>query len=67
MGEQMNLGFVPDCGDKSGQDGTKKGETKLAEETEVGLQRNLGLFSGVSLIVGNIVSATKSPHVKVSI
>ena len=67
MGEQMNLGFVPDCGDKSGQDGTNKGEAKLAKETEVGLQRNLGLFSGVSLIVGNIVTATKSPHLKVPI
>ena len=53
MGEQINLGFVNDSGDTN---------TVESPRTEVGLQRKLGLFSGVSLIVGNIFECSWSVH-----
>ena len=45
MGDKLNLGFVNDEGEVAVV-------TEKAVCEEVGLKRNLGLFSGVSLIVG---------------
>ena len=58
MGEEINPGFVNDCG--AIHDVTNKGEERRGDEAEVRLQRNLGLFSGVSLIVGNISKKNRS-------
>ena len=58
MGEKVNLGFVTDEGATITGDSHRKEEEKPGEGSDIGLQRNLGLFSGVSLIVGTVVEVS---------
>ena len=48
-GEQLNLGYLSDSSDpQSRQSGdAEKGDRKVQ------IQKNLGLFSGISIIIGN--------------
>ena len=54
MTEKINLGFVNENENiiDIKQDDLKPNETEGDHDGEVGLQRNLGLCSGISLIVG---------------
>ena len=54
-GEQINSGYLPDSSDpQSRQSGdAEKGDRKVQ------IQKNLGLFSGISIIIGNHIFELK--------
>ena len=53
-----NLGFVPDIGSQKATDNERKSQdTSDNKEDIVELKRVLGLFSGVCLIIGNIIGS----------